>query len=169
MGAIKNVTAKLTSNDPWIINLQTGPYSYPTLTPGVTFGSSANYSFRLIDSLFPGYYNFKIDIYWEGLYCWTDSITVVTAIDDEVQQPLTFKLEQNFPDPFNLSTKIQYSLSSQQNATIKVFDILGNEIETLVNEEKPAGTYEVTWKQPTYRAEFTSTVCRLGILLIRKK
>jgi hypothetical protein len=59
--------------------------------------------------------------------------------------PSNFSLEQNYPNPFNPSTKIKYSVSQSSNVVIKVFDILGNEIETLVNEEKPVGTYEVTW------------------------
>jgi hypothetical protein len=56
-----------------------------------------------------------------------------------------FILFQNHPNPFNPSTKIKYSIPQTSNAVIKVFDILGNEIETLVNEEKPIGTYETTW------------------------
>ena len=59
--------------------------------------------------------------------------------------PVEFKLEQNYPNPFNPSTKIQYSLPHSSNVVIKVFDILGNEIETLVNEEKQTGTYDITW------------------------
>jgi len=59
--------------------------------------------------------------------------------------PLRFELKQNFPNPFNPSTKIKYSIPQVSNVVIKVFDILGNEIETLVNEEKQTGTYEVTW------------------------
>jgi hypothetical protein len=54
-------------------------------------------------------------------------------------------LSQNYPNPFNPSTKIKYSVPNSSQVVIKIFDILGNEIETLVNEEKPAGTYEVTW------------------------
>jgi photosystem II stability/assembly factor-like uncharacterized protein len=57
--------------------------------------------------------------------------------------PTEFLLSQNFPNPFNPSTKIKYSIPQLSSVTIKVFDILGNDIETLVNEEKPAGTYEV--------------------------
>ncbi|MCU0414870.1 MAG: serine hydrolase [Ignavibacteriaceae bacterium] len=65
---------------------------------------------------------------------------------DEISNPISeFYLEQNYPNPFNPSTKIKYSIPQLSNVVIKVFDILGNEIETLVNEEKPAGTYEVTW------------------------
>jgi hypothetical protein len=59
--------------------------------------------------------------------------------------PAVFKLYENYPNPFNPSTKIKYSIPQSSNVVIKVYDVLGNEIGTLVNEEKPAGTYEVTW------------------------
>jgi hypothetical protein len=62
---------------------------------------------------------------------------------DEV--PKTYSLSNNFPNPFNPSTKIRYSVSRSTLVQIKVYDILGNEIETLVNEEKPAGIYELNW------------------------
>ncbi len=62
-----------------------------------------------------------------------------------VNNPVEYSLEQNYPNPFNPSTSISYSIPEYSYITIKVFDILGNEIETLVNEEKPAGQYEVTW------------------------
>jgi len=54
-----------------------------------------------------------------------------------------YYLHQNHPNPFNPSTIIKYSIPQSSNVVIKVFDILGNEIETLVNEEKPAGYYEL--------------------------
>jgi hypothetical protein len=63
----------------------------------------------------------------------------------EVGTPLEFSLEQNYPNPFNPNTKIKYSVPHSSNVTIKVFDILGNEIETLVNEEKPVGRYEINF------------------------
>ena len=70
----------------------------------------------------------------------------VTALDGETDQlPDKFALEQNYPNPFNPSTTIKYSIPNQTNVTIKVFDVLGCEVTTLVNEEKPAGTYEVTY------------------------
>jgi len=57
--------------------------------------------------------------------------------------PKEFKLEQNYPNPFNPITRIQYRVSSTSNVSLKVYDVLGNEVATLVNEEKPAGSYEV--------------------------
>lgn len=54
-----------------------------------------------------------------------------------------FKLHQNYPNPFNPSTKINYSIPKKNIVVIKVYDILGKEIATLVNEEKSPGNYEV--------------------------
>ncbi|MBK9096993.1 MAG: T9SS type A sorting domain-containing protein [bacterium] len=67
----------------------------------------------------------------------------VTFIDNEPTQPTEFILEQNFPNPFNPSTVISYQLPVSSDVTLKVFDVLGNEIATLVNEYIPAGRYEV--------------------------
>jgi len=54
-----------------------------------------------------------------------------------------YKLFQNYPNPFNPSTTISYQIPQQELVIMKVFDILGNEIGTIVNEEKPAGNYKV--------------------------
>jgi hypothetical protein len=77
---------------------------------------------------------------------WRRPLSEMTAVESNKDNLATeFALEQNYPNPFNPSTKIKYSIPQSSNVVIKVFDILGNEIETLVNEEKPAGTYEITW------------------------
>ncbi|MCH7772115.1 MAG: T9SS type A sorting domain-containing protein [Bacteroidetes bacterium] len=57
--------------------------------------------------------------------------------------PKHFSLDQNYPNPFNPSTSIQYAVSSMQFVSLKVYDLLGREVATLVNEEKPVGNYEV--------------------------
>ena len=59
--------------------------------------------------------------------------------------PKEYLLSQNYPNPFNPSTTIKYSIPNASKAIIKIYDVLGNEIETLVNEYKPAGTYELNW------------------------
>ena len=63
--------------------------------------------------------------------------------------PAVFSLEQNYPNPFNPSTVFSYQLPINGNVTLKVFDILGNEINTLVNEYKTAGRYEVEFSAST--------------------
>ncbi|MBE0571455.1 MAG: T9SS type A sorting domain-containing protein [Ignavibacteriaceae bacterium] len=59
------------------------------------------------------------------------------------KDPETFSLSQNYPNPFNPSTSLQYAIGSRQFVTLKVYDLLGREVATLVNEEKHPGTYEV--------------------------
>jgi hypothetical protein len=65
------------------------------------------------------------------------------GVEETGEIPQAFSLSQNYPNPFNPVTSIQYAVSSRQFVSLKVYDILGNEIATLVNEEKQPGTYEV--------------------------
>jgi len=65
-----------------------------------------------------------------------------TGVLNESFIPDKFILMQNYPNPFNPSTKISYQIPEMSFVKIKVFDILGNEIETLVNEEKFIGSYD---------------------------
>jgi photosystem II stability/assembly factor-like uncharacterized protein len=59
--------------------------------------------------------------------------------------PTAFNLEQNYPNPFNPSTTINYELRITKYINLKVYNLLGNEVVTLVNEKKPAGSYEVVF------------------------
>jgi hypothetical protein len=68
-----------------------------------------------------------------------------TPVEQESINELNFSLHQNFPNPFNPITKIKYSVPQTTLVQIRIFDVLGNEIETLVNEEKQTGIYAITW------------------------
>ena len=69
----------------------------------------------------------------------------ITDVEDEGQitTPKEFSLSQNYPNPFNPNTTIRFTISDLRFTTLKIYDVLGNEIATLVNEELPAGEYEV--------------------------
>ncbi|MGD0591238.1 MAG: endo-1,4-beta-xylanase [Bacteroidota bacterium] len=68
-----------------------------------------------------------------------------TGVDKTVSGlPLTYQLEQNFPNPFNPMTTIRYSVAKSSNVSLKVFDILGREVQTLVNAMQAPGLYTVT-------------------------
>jgi photosystem II stability/assembly factor-like uncharacterized protein len=71
------------------------------------------------------------------------SIHSTTNVESTNYLPKDFLLNQNYPNPFNPSTSMQYTIGSRQFVTLKVFDLLGREVAILVNEEKPAGEYEV--------------------------
>lgn len=69
----------------------------------------------------------------------------LTDIYDKEEQEYKFTLDQNYPNPFNPTTSIEYQVSSIGNVTLKVYDVLGREISTIVNEVKHPGTHEVTF------------------------
>ncbi|MCW9066359.1 MAG: T9SS type A sorting domain-containing protein [Ignavibacteriaceae bacterium] len=69
----------------------------------------------------------------------------VTDAQNEGSVPSEFKLEQNYPNPFNPSTTISWQSPVGSHQTLKVFDLLGSEVAILVDEEKPAGSYEISF------------------------
>ncbi len=76
----------------------------------------------------------------------TGAILVATGVKDEMQAlPKSLALEQNYPNPFNPTTVISYQLSAVSNVTLKVYDILGRLVTTLVSEKQSAGSYSVTF------------------------
>lgn len=78
------------------------------------------------------------------------SFTYSNEIEIELTIPVEFTLEQNYPNPFNPSTKISWQSPVGSHQTIKVFDVLGNEIATLVDGYKPAGSYEVEFDASSF-------------------
>lgn len=95
------------------------------------------YSFT--DNLVPtGKYMYRLkQIDYNGSY------TYSKIIEAEILPVSDFALFQNYPNPFNPGTKITYSIPYLSFVTLKVFNVLGNEVATLVNGEKPDGTYEI--------------------------
>ena len=95
---------------------------------------------------------------WVDFMKLTWNYQMVTGVEDKEISIKDFKLLNNYPNPFNPSTVISYQSPVNSYITLKVYDILGNEIATLVNEEKPAGYYQV---------EFNATNLPSGLYLCK--
>ena len=85
--------------------------------------------------------------HWGG-FNWINDIKsflsyIPTEIEEFVGEVSKYSLANNYPNPFNPSTTIEYQIPELSFVAIKVFDVIGNEITILLNEEKPAGSYEV--------------------------
>jgi flagellar hook assembly protein FlgD len=89
------------------------------------------------------------------------SVTHVT--DDDQTVPLIFKLKQNYPNPFNNQTRISYVINAATSVNLKVYDIQGRLIATLLQRHQPAGSYSVVWN--TQQSD--GTLAPSGIYFIR--
>lgn len=70
---------------------------------------------------------------------------IVSVVDDEQTVPVTYKLEQNYPNPFNPTTTIQYGIAKEGLVKLTIYNILGQEVKTLVNTSQNAGVYKIQW------------------------
>lgn len=87
-------------------------------------------------------------------------VSTLTGIDESNATPVltNYFLGQNYPNPFNPSTRIQYAIRSTQFVTLKVYDVLGKEVVTLVNEDKSAGNYEVEFNISVIKNQASSGI-----------
>jgi hypothetical protein len=104
-----------------------------------------------------------------GIQIYRNLLVTPVSVEPDETVVSDFKLEQNYPNPFNPSTVISYRLPVNSNVVLKVFDILGNEVATLVNEEKPAGTYEVEFNASNLSSGVYFYRFTAGSFLITKK
>jgi hypothetical protein len=104
-----------------------------------TTTNESNYSFTDRD-LSTGNYEYKLkQIDYDGSFHYSN------VVDITISEPTEFTLSQNYPNPFNPSTAIQYSIPESGNVKLKVFNSIGEEVATLVNNYKEAGSYKVTF------------------------
>ena len=153
----------LSLNDAWISSFLTLGSNIFAGSVGNGIWRSTNYGntwTQINDGLGSGAYN-VLSIGADDQYLFAGTVSssiwrrplsqIVTDVNEEINiLPQQFSIEQNYPNPFNPSTKIRYSVPSAplslgegQGVRLVIYDVLGNEVATLVNEEKPAGVYEV--------------------------
>ncbi|MDZ7624553.1 MAG: T9SS type A sorting domain-containing protein [Ignavibacteriaceae bacterium] len=125
---------------------ETQYYSYSDNSVAV-----GKYFYRLKQMDFSGSFEYSNEV----------EVTILEVLND-------FTLNQNYPNPFNPSTRISFSIPQNSFATLKVFDVLGNEIETLVNRDLSAGSYDIEFVSKNFTSgvyfynltagEFTKTM-----------
>ena len=124
--------------------------SYPDIEPGRT---STNLSYYIIqiaaDCPTPYQIPFKIDISSQNHIFWSDTFWIDMIVPGVAHKsnniPATFTLYQNYPNPFNPTTTIDYAVPQNSHVEIRIFDLLGREVRTLVAGEQTAGSHQITW------------------------
>ncbi len=97
-------------------------------------------------------------------------LSLPTDVDDEtVNQPIVFSLAQNYPNPFNPTTNIKYSIPETGFVTLKIYDIMGREVSTLVSKQMNAGNYEVSFNASKLSSGVYVYSLKAGNKIISKK
>jgi len=127
------------------VELQDGNNSYHNFdAPGlenqpirVLAGNTLN---ELIGIMYYSFGNYKLIPRTDA-----DFVGHATAVEDNINSPYDYKLVQNYPNPFNPSTRISYSIKEEGLVTLKIYNVLGQEVATLVNDFKSSGNYNVNF------------------------
>ena len=153
-----NITAKLTSLDPGVATPAIIPYvGYGDIASGEISASVLNYRIGFIGPFDKSIYEvpFALDIRMDDYSYWIvgdTTFSMMVGIEKQKEKPIPkdFSLYQNYPNPFNPSATIEFDLPKMSNVTLKVFDILGEEVATLVSERLSAGSYSYEWDASKY-------------------
>ncbi len=105
------------------------PKQYSFTDKNLIGGSRFSYRLKQIDN--------------DGKFEYSDEVEIMLI-------PTIFELVQNYPNPFNPTTKIKYRLPASSKVTLKIYNVLGNEVITLLDDEKEAGTYEFIFNAGDY-------------------
>lgn len=125
----------IATDDKKIYKSTTMGNSWQLMTTGLPSGANF-YSLKIIGGkLFTGTYAYGVYYYDPDAVSVSNGNTIVNGFD----------LKQNYPNPFNPSTKISFSIAKSSFVRLSVYDMIGREVSALINENKPAGTYEINF------------------------
>ncbi|MBL7075457.1 T9SS type A sorting domain-containing protein [candidate division KSB1 bacterium] len=143
------ITAEQSTNDTCVSGLPNWNY-FGDIPPGEVATNTGFYTMTISENCPVGRdIPIHISIASEGYFFWSDSFTVhvyeLGIADEGFILPDVYVLHHNYPNPFNPITTIKYGLPKKSEVTLKIFNILGREVTTLVNEHQPAGYHLISW------------------------
>jgi len=122
------------------------PLSSTTIPAGAASWSVSSGTVFSYPVAIAGTYDYRCDFHFAfGMVGSFDASTPTGVISNRSELPLDPSLQQSYPNPFNPTTTIQFSIPEATHVTLRVFDVLGQEIVTLVNEKREAGRYDVEY------------------------
>jgi len=142
----QNWNVELTINQ---IQQNTGFFKMPVELK-ITFSDATDTTFKILNDMNNQVFDFLFDK--EPVNLFFDSgfnivlkseSTILVSVEDNNQTPMEFNLEQNYPNPFNPSTTIKFNIPEQEFVSLKIYDVMGNEVEVLLNEDKQAGSHNI--------------------------
>jgi hypothetical protein len=148
-GTAGNVMVEISSSDSTVYSMTHARQTYGRIDAGQTISSPIPFVIRTTNQPANDTLICKVIIYDYGYSFWQDSTDVVVGTKvSEIPVPLTCKLYQNYPNPFNPTTIIEFDLPKTGEVSLKIFNILGEEVATLVSDRLSAGSYWYEWSRP---------------------
>jgi hypothetical protein len=148
---IINLTFNLKSNDPWIKSISPKQLALSYIKPS-QMRETGIYTVTIDEATFPKYFNLTFNVAMDGWPYWAFDTTIAivpTGIEQVTLFPVESGLEQNYPNPFNSVTTINWQLAKSSKVTLKVIDIVGRTVATLVDGQRPQGKYETQFNAAT--------------------
>jgi hypothetical protein len=143
----KSVSAEIVLYDTFLVKaMENNNQSFGDINPGET-RESPQWYFFYVDSIPHNLdFEFKLNIYSNGNLFWQGSNEVIVGLKTaDFPVVKTYALYQNYPNPFNPITTIEFDIPKTSEVTLKIFDILGEEVATLVSDRLSAGSYSYEW------------------------
>jgi plastocyanin len=140
-----NLTCSVGDTIKWEGAFSSHPLSSTTIPAGAATWHSASGSVFAYVVTVAGIYHYQCDFHVGSGMFGQFSANPSTGVEEQTgtQKPESFELGQNYPNPFNPATTISYRIPSRQRVTLKLFDVLGHEVEILVDETQNAGNYVI--------------------------
>jgi photosystem II stability/assembly factor-like uncharacterized protein len=172
---VRNVTATISALDTMVYIGTVVQLSYGDIASGQESLAPATQGLR-IQSYCPPNTTVRllISISTEGFPAWTDTASIVvqataTEVASKSTVPTAFSLRQNYPNPFNPSTTITFSVPASSFVSLRVLDLLGRDVATLVSDVLPAGTHTRRWNAGGFPSGVYYYQLRVGSICETKK